>query len=254
MKSIYGFRFFYLVIILWQPLTASAQNGEFGLFLGGSYYNGELNPSKHVIVSQPAAGIFYDLHLNPRYSVRTIFTYGQLEASDKSSEIGLSQFRDLKFEARLLDLSGQIVFNFLEFGNTLNVKPFTPYIFVGLAVFNVNPEVSSLNSDSAGTASPKESYSRSLTSVAMPFGLGFKAIFGSITLGLEWNFRRTFTDSVDGLDNQYDVGNTYKDPIQYNQPSGFQKGSFNTNDWYSLIGLTISYRPKSQKNACPAMD
>jgi hypothetical protein len=235
-----------------SPLLVKSQDGEFGLFVGASYYNGEFNPSKQIIpVAKPAAGIFYDAHLNSRYTFRTIGTYGKLAADDNLTDIGMNNFRDMSFEATVLDLSGQIMFNFLPFGNTFNVKHYTPYIFVGLSIFNVNPKVSALSSDTVITAYPKESSSDNVTSVAMPFGLGFKAIMGNFTFGLEWNFRKTWTDRIDGLENQYLTGNTYDDPIQYNQPQGYQRGIFNTNDWYSFIGLTVSFRPSPAKNACP---
>ena len=243
-----------LAIILLLADQTVSQNQEFGLFLGGSYYNGEINPNKHVlVVSRPAGGIFYDYHLNERYYFRTIGTYGQIQVDDNLTDIGLNNFRDLQLSARVIDLSGQIHFNFFEFGRGVNNKPYTPYIFAGLSIFNVNPSVSSMNSDTA-TAFPKESYSRNLTSVAFPFGAGFKAIFGTICLGLEWNFRKTFTDDFDGIDNQYQTGNVNGEIPRQGQPLGFQKGIINTWDWYSFIGLTISYRPAPKKNACPGMN
>ncbi len=255
MKSFYRNLFIAIALNMLLSFSSFAQGGDVGIFVGGSYYLGEINPSKHIVqVSKPAFGLFYDAHLNSRYTFRTIGTYGKLEADDNLHDIGLNNFRDLSFKARVIDISGQLIFNFLPFGNTLNVKPYTPYIFVGLSVFNVNPQVSSLNSDSASTAYPKESYSSSITSVALPFGAGFKAILGNFTFGFEWNFRKTWTDLIDGLNNQYEIGNNYDDPIQYHQPEGFQKGIFNTNDWYSFIGITLSFRPSIEKNQCPAMD
>lgn len=234
--------------------TAQPKNWDLGIFLGGSYYNGEFNPSKHVVVSQPAVGIFFDQHLNSRYSLRYIATYGKLKADDNLFDYGLNNFRDMAFETNVIDVSGQLHFNFLPFGNTLNVKPYTPYIFIGLSIYNVNPELTSLGGDSVSVAYPKVDSEGSFTSVAVPFGLGFKAISGNFTFGLEWNFRKTWSDRIDGNPNQYAIGNTYDDPIQFNQPQGFQNGYFNTDDWYSFIGFTISYRPSAQKNACPAMD
>ena len=248
-----------LVLILFAflvaiPLSSYSQDREFGVFLGGSYYNGELNPGKHVIeVVRPAVGILYDAHINDRYYFRTIFTYGKISANDQLTDIGLNNFRDLKMDARVLDLSGQIHFNFLPYGNTINVKSYTPYIFIGLSIYNVNPSVSSMNSDSA-TATPKEAYSTSLTRVAVPFGFGFKKMFGVLTLGLEWNFRKTFTDKFDGIDDQYSFGNLNGEPVQFNQPQGFQKSIFNTPDWYSFIGITLTFRPLPKKNACPGMN
>ncbi|MEQ8323426.1 MAG: DUF6089 family protein [Vicingaceae bacterium] len=243
-----------LAFIASSLATAVGQRNEFGLFLGMSYYNGELNPGKHIVeVSKPALGVFYDAHINSRYYFRTIASYGQIAANDGLTDVGLNNFRNLQFEARVIDLSGQIHFNFLPYGIDVNSKPYTPYIFVGLALFNVNPSVSSMNTDSA-TARPTENYSRNLTSVAIPFGAGFKAIFGTFTVGLEWNFRKTFSDDFDGVDNQYKTGNVIDDPVVYPQPQGFQKGLFYTKDWYSFIGLTVSFRPLPKKNACPGMN
>ncbi len=250
--------YFHIVLIL-SVLTSvsfesSAQNQEFGVFLGGSYYNGELNPGRQLIgVAEPAAGIFYDGHINKRYYMRFIGSYGKVTGNDRLTDIGLNNFRDLQFESRLLDFSAQIHFNFFPYGIGINAKPYTPYIFAGLAVYNVNPQVSSMSSDTA-TAFPKESYSTSLTSVAFPFGAGFKAIFSTLTIGLEWNFRKTFTDDFDGIENQYTVGNRNGEPVQLKQPAGFQKGILNTYDWYSFIGITLSYRPLPKKNACPGMN
>jgi len=236
-------------------VNTNAQNSEFGLFLGGSYYMGELNPRKHFAeVTSPAIGIYHDAHINSRYSWRTIATFGKLKANDNLTEIGLNNYRNLQFETNIYELSGQIHFNFLPYGSSITKKPFTPYIFVGLAIFHVNPHVSSIGSDTLSTALPKEDYTRTLTSVSMPFGLGFKAIFGTISLGIEWSFRKTFTDDVDGVDNQYSIGNINDEPEQYPQPKGFQKGTFNTFDWYSYAGITISFRPGPKKNSCPAMN
>ncbi|HAW51311.1 MAG TPA: hypothetical protein DCX54_03120 [Flavobacteriales bacterium] len=253
MKKNYTLPFLILLFIT-LSVSSYAQDREFGFFVGGSYYNGELNPSKHVVkVARPAFGVLYDVHINSRYYFRTIASYGKISANDQLTEIGLNNFRDLQLEARVLDLSGQIHFNFLPFGNSINVKTYTPYIFVGLSVYNVNPQISSMNSDSAAAA-PKESYSRSLTRVAVPFGVGFKKIFGTLTLGLEWNFRKTFTDKFDGLDDQYSTGNLNGEPVQYNHPSGFQKSMLNTPDWYSFIGFTVTFRPLPKKNSCPGLN
>ena len=245
---------FLVAILITLSGDGYSQNREFGVFLGGSYYNGEINPSKHVVgVARPAFGILYDAHINSRYYFRTIVSYGKISADDHLTDIGLNNFRDVQLEARVIDLSGQIHFNFLPYGNTINVKSYTPYIFIGLAIYNVNPSVSSMNSDSA-TATPKESYSKSLTKIAVPFGVGFKKMFGVLTLGLEWNFRKTFTDKFDAIDDQYNIGNLNGEPLQYNQPSGFQKGILNTPDWYSFIGITLTFRPLPKKNACPGMN
>lgn len=242
-----------MAFMIGMTVNSNAQNSELGLYLGGSYYMGELNPRKHFAeVTSPAIGIYHDIHINKRYSWRTIGTFGKLKAHDNLTEVGLNNYRDLQFETNIYEISGQIHFNFLPYGPAMSETPFTPYIFVGLAIFHVDPHVSSLNTDTLSTALPKEDYTRSVTSVSLPFGLGFKAMFGSFSLGLEWSFRKTFIDDLDGIDNQYLIGNTNDEPEQYPQPKGFQKGSFNTFDWYSYAGITISFHLGSKKNSCPA--
>ena len=244
-----------LACILSTALNSLAQNSEFGLYLGGSYYMGELNPRKHFAdVTSPAIGIYQDAHINSRYTWRTIGTFGKLKANDNLTDIGLNNYRGLQFETDIYELSGQIHFNFLPYGFMITEKPFTPYLFIGLSIFHVNPHVSSMNSDTISTALPKEDYTRTLTSVSVPFGFGFKAMLGKISLGLEWSFRKTFTDDLDGIDNQYKTGNINDEPEQHPHPKGFQKGIFNTSDWYSFAGITISFRPGPKKNSCPTIN
>lgn len=226
------------------------QRHEYGAFLGGGYYIGDLNPRRHFAdVTSPAFGLVYLYNLNPRYSLRATGTYSTMKATDRLTGIGLNVFRNLEYRAQLIDVSGQIVFNFMEFDKSMTAKPYTPYLFCGLSIFNVQPEVNSMDFVE-GTAFPQESYETSLTSVAFPFGFGFKGIVGSFTIGLEWSMRKTFTDKVDGLDNQYTTGNTYEDPIFATYPIGFQKGNLSNKDWYSYAGIVITYRPRPSKNAC----
>lgn len=222
--------------------------------LGGSYYNGELNPGKHFYKVQPAGGIFWDAHINTRWIWRTMAGYSRISANDRDTEIEFNRFRDLQMTANVVDLSGQFIFNFMPYGNTINTKQYSPYVFVGLNIFHANSRVSSVSPDSSnGTVFPKEEYSSAVTSVGLPFGIGFKVVLGAVNLGIEWNVRKTFIDNLDGIDNQYRIGNVYEDPVTTSHPKGYQKGIFNTYDWYSMVGLTISYRSLPKKNACPGM-
>lgn len=43
---------------------------EIGVFLGGAYYIGDLNPSAHFKLTQPAGGLFYRFTPNYRYAFR----------------------------------------------------------------------------------------------------------------------------------------------------------------------------------------
>ena len=59
------------------------RSSEVGVFLGGSYYIGDLNPNGHFSqFTRPAAGIVYRYNFNRRFAARANFLYGNLEAQN----------------------------------------------------------------------------------------------------------------------------------------------------------------------------
>jgi hypothetical protein len=216
---------------------------------------GELNPSKHFVgVAQPAGGLIYRHNINTRYAWKFSGMYGKLQADDNLLDIGLNNYRNLSFESSVMEASMQLEFNFMQYGIRMSDDRYSPYIFCGLSVFRATPEVKSLTVTEA-TAVQEEYVGETLTSVAFPFGLGMKFMLaGGLNIGFEWSMRKTFTDDLDAIDNQYQVGNVYNKPIEHKQLIGFQKGNNANNDWYSFAGIIISYRPGPKKNACPGLD
>lgn len=246
-------------------------HNEIGVFLGGSYYLGDLNPSTHFLETKFAGGIVYRYNITPRWSFKVSALIGELEASDARSKANVD--RNLSFKSYIFDFSPQIEFNFLQYIIGDKKHFISPYIFVGASLFNFNPKaelngtwypLQPLGTEGQGTTgSTKKNYA--LTSIAIPFGLGLKyspAKF--ISLGLEWGIRKTFTDYID------DVSTVYVDPgiLTENSPNtlpladrsltnqglhaGMQRGNPRTKDWYVFTGLTVSFRIKSKNKNCPA--
>ena len=56
-----------------------------------------------------------------------------------------------------------------------------------------------------------------------------------VTAGAEWSFRKSFNDRIDGLEN----------------PSGVHSVIHN-NDWYSFMGIFITYKFFNFAGDCPA--
>jgi hypothetical protein len=244
----------YLLLVA-ACFSASAQKREYGVFLGTSYYVGELNPSRHFSgVAQPAGGLIFRHNINTRYAWKFSGMYGKLQADDHLTTIGLNAYRNLSFKASVIEFSSQIEFNFMQYGTRMSDDRYSPYIFCGLSLFRTTPEVKSLEVTEATAV--EESYTgQRLTSVAFPFGLGMKFMLpNGINIGLEWSMRKTFTDELDAIDNQYQVGNVHNRPVEHRQLIGFQKGNGSNNDWYSFAGIILSYRPGPKKNACPGLD
>ncbi len=267
-------KFFVLPLFLLFTISVFAQRNEIGVFLGTSYYLGDLTPSKHFLLTKPAGGIIYRYIFNPRWAIKMNVLYGNIEGNDAVAKF--NEPRNLSFKSRIWELSSQLELNFLPYvtGNT-EEDYFSPYIFGGISVFRFNPkaeyngtwyDLNPLGTEGQGTSE----YSLkpySLTNISLPFGLGIKYSIGKIIcIGAEWGLRKTFTDYLD------DVSTTYADPAilsaengpisavlsdrsdNYGNNTGHQRGNSGNKDWYSFAGLFITFKINESANiTCPGV-
>ena len=280
-------------------LNLSAQRSEFGLFGGGSYYIGDLNPTKHFLLTKPAGGVIYRYNLNPRFAFKGDVMLGSVEGSDAVSKANVE--RNLSFKSPITEFSLQMEFNFFPYISGNKKYPFTPYVFLGVSLFRFNPYTTldhdinadgvvaykgdkyylqQLGTEGQGTTDyNKKPYS--LTDFAIPFGLGFKwNVYKSIAIGFEYGLRRTFTDYLDDVSTTYakpevlaaentvisriladrslnangtpNLGSSTDPNNPYPDNVGKQRGNSMTKDWYSFVGITISFRLKLARESCPA--
>jgi len=272
-----------LTIVLLSTLTGLAQrpkpSQEVGVFLGGSYYIGELNPTTQFDqFTQPAAGIVFRYNFNPRLSLRFNGLYGSIQGDDSFSNSPSQLQRNLSFKSNIFELSSQLEFNFLDYEIGNEKHGFTPYIFGGLAIFHFNPQtkvksawvdLQPLGTEGQGLPDAGSSRKYKLTQIALPFGIGIKAnLAKSIGVSIEWGMRKTFTDYLD------DVSTTYYNPAvlaakhgamaaQLSDPSigtdpnysnvGRQRGNPTTKDWYSFAGIALTVKIKQKRKTCPGV-
>lgn len=268
-----------LVLILLLPFLLQFESkaqelyrSEVGVFLGGSYYLGDLNPSKHFLQTKFAGGILYRYNITPRWAFKASALIGGLEASDAKSKANVE--RNLSFKSYIFDFSTQIEFNFLQYILGDKKHYISPYIFAGLSVFNFDPKANlngtwyalhPLGTEGQGTTLDGKNKPYSTTSIGIPFGIGLKispARF--MSLGLEWGIRKTFTDYID------DVSTVYADPTILAAENGtnaaaladrsltpgnhtdLARGNPKTKDWYVFTGLTVCVRIKAKSKRCDA--
>lgn len=210
-----------------------AQHSEFGFIGGLAYYTGELNPAPNPQNKlRPMVGIFYRKNLSERYSLRFGVNAAKIAAEDNQATSEPDQnfeTRNFSFSSNLLDGYGILEFNFIPYQINNSVSKFSPYVFIGLAGFYVNPKVENNHTNSTKTSS--------LTSVAMPFGAGIKFNFvQNMGMALEWTYRKTFTDNIDGLEEVH--------------LNGFQMSNSGNKDWYSFISLSLSYKFLRKRDVC----
>jgi hypothetical protein len=270
---------FVILLMLLAPLLSLGQRklktSEAGVFLGGSYYLGDLNRIGHFKFIKPAAGAFYRYNFNPRYSFRLSGYYGKVAASDSRSNDPRIRARGLSFRSQILEISPQFELNFLPYNMGDLNKFWTPYIFAGFALFHFNPQakvgdtwydLQPIGTEGQGTiAYKKKTYST--TRFSMPFGLGIKYSFRErFGFGAEWGLRQSNTDYIDDVSGVYadalliyaEKGATaaaLSDPGYAKQDisnTGRQRGNSRNNDLYSFTGVWLSVRLGPLHQKCPA--
>ncbi len=262
--------FLFSLIIFLKPLTA--QKNELGVFFGGSYYLGDLNPSLQFAMPRIGAGALYRYNINENLAFRINGFWGNVAGSD--AVIQYNTNRNLQFRSNIVELSLQGEVNFVYFIPGDPETPATPYLFGGGGVFRFNPQaeiqgqwydLKGLNTEGQGADIYPDRKPYSLTSTNFLFGIGYKFnITRQFTGAFEWGMRRTSTDYLD------DVSKTYPDASVFNENelatelydrslnnrgenTDFQRGNPNTNDWYSFAGIVLTIRIKDySKHKCPA--
>ncbi len=288
-----------LLIAVLGSFVSKAQlhNWEFGFSLGGANYVGDINSafnsneqnaqwnqfeqSFDFYNTNFRFGLLARYNFSPRWVIATELNFTTIEGNDKHYQ----NSRNLNFYSPLRELSVVCEFNFFDYRTGSRQHRITQYIFAGLAGFYFNPktdivnpitseletvELQPLNTEGQGMQGYEEAYSR--YGLAIPFGLGVKFSLSSrICLGLQWGFRKTFTDYLDDISTNYvqheelvnwagEVAAAAADRTHeldgyegYYHPHNLSRGNSATKDWYNFFGITLTARLATKINRCPGV-
>lgn len=218
--SQYANRVLVLTLLLISVTSFGQKKSDLGFFVGTSYYLGDINPSKQFYSPSFAFGGLYRLALNRREVIRANIMYGQVKGNDKDFPNLYQQSRNASFSASMIDASVLFEFNFLPVVFQPRKINISPYTFVGIGY-----EI--ILSSSRNTKSH----------IAVPFGTGVKYIVNEkLTVGVEWSFRKTFQDGIDGV---------------VNPGEKIYQSAINNKDWYSFAGIFITFRLFDKTGNCP---
>jgi len=252
-----------------QGFKTSAEVGVFG---GGSYYIGDLNPNKHFVHSKLAYGGIFRYNLSTRHSLRFTGSYGNIFGRDEQSNDPFQVNRNLDFKTSILELGVGIEIDLFKYRINDMKYPISPYFFYQIAYTRINPvtelngneiALQPLGTEGQGTGIPGTKQNRyQLNQIVIPLGIGLKFNLRSrLAMSIEYGLRRTFTDFID------DVSGTYIDPdvltgangplaanlsdrsLNGENNTGRNRGNVSTNDWYSFYGVLITVKP-FKKNIC----
>jgi len=223
-----------LLIAFFSTQISSAQINEFGIFVGGSNFIGDVGATNYIAPTQLAFGALYKWNRSKRHSYRVSLTFTELEGIDKDSSDPSRQIRGFEFNNNILELSTGMEFTFFDFdlhnGGTVS----TPYLYSGISVakhdnFFYNPNGTVVNEDASSYA------------FGIPMVLGYKvAVSTNFILAFEIGARYTFSDELDG-----------SVPNSGGADSSFSFGNVNNNDWYTFTGFTLTYTFGRNPCFCP---
>ncbi|WP_107040162.1 type IX secretion system protein PorG [Brumimicrobium mesophilum] len=255
-----------LVLLTTGHSIAQVENfgsrSSLGFMVGGSYYIGDLNQYKHFNNTNLSAGLIYRYHVNSRIELRGAVRYGKVEGYDSESDRPDNLARNLSFESDIFEMSGGLEFNYLNYKMGNKQYFFTPYMFIDIGLFKMNPKTEYngelVELQPIGTEGQNSDLSDikayRLTQIVIPFGVGFKINLGErAALSLEYGIRKTFTDYLD------DVGKgDYLNRTQLAEQNGSiaanlsdrspvdiemtgSRGNAETKDWYSMFGVMFTF-------------
>lgn len=249
----------------------SAQKSEIGAMVGTTFYIGDLSHSTIFSECGLGVGVLYRYNFSPRFALKADILFAKVHASDAISNG--SYERNLSFKSPITEISVQGEINFLKLYNRKGYNCFSPYVFAGVAVFSFNPQtemkgktfdLQPAGTEGQGLDPSKKGYA--LCSFAVPFGIGLKLNIGRyVSIGAEWGMRFTCTDYLDDVSGTYydnddlrlQRGDLIADMADRSpeiggelHKGGTQRGNFNTTDFYSFCGGTITFKIGNEDRVC----
>ncbi len=271
---------------------------EYILGLGASNFLGDLGGLNKVgthysyadlelVLTRPTGSFGYRYRLNKRFASRTDFSYLLIGGNDKLTKEPFRMNRNLHFKSNVFELATNIEMSlsFDRHGNRYHIKKTMMrrykayssyyYIFVGVGGFYYNPKaqyggnwyaLQPLSTEGQGLPGGARKYKR--VSISIPMGIGARyKINKKWTVGIEYNFRKTFSDYIDDCSSVYydpaillvkkgPVAVALADPSLGVIPnatapngdgSGAQRGNTRDKDSYMNIEIKVGYVLDSRK-------
>jgi len=184
-----------------------AQRYEIGLFAGGNNIVGDVGSDFYVNPNYPTGGVLFKWNKNERVALRANVYYSLATGKSSTQYPYVGAETDPAFEFVTTVGSGELLLEWNFFHFDLRDKDFsqTPYMFLGVGALIFLPR-SGLN-----------------YTTTIPFGGGYKyALTDRMVVAADLSFRYSFTNDLDHS--------------EWNKI-----GNLNSNDWFTTIGITLTY-------------
>ncbi|MCB0794944.1 MAG: hypothetical protein KDB88_09420 [Flavobacteriales bacterium] len=260
---------------------------EFTFGLGASNFLGELGGRDQIgtnfiwdlEISQtrPGLSIGHRYYLRERLSLRTQLAYGIMAGNDNLTNEPARKNRNLSFRSDLFELAMMLEYHpFMEaLGHLYDIRGVkgqqSPriglYGFLGVGACYFNPQAKfnnawvnlrPLSTEGQGLPGGPSEYSN--FSIVIPMGVGLrKQLSKVLSVGLEAQYTKTFTDYIDDVSGNYydndvileqkgEVAAFLADPnlgtpgLPSEYPAGAQRGDPDDNDAYLFLKAQVHYK------------
>ena len=214
-------RIFFAFFFFFISISSEAQIHEFGVFLGGSNFVGDIGPTDYIAPNKPAFGLIYKWNRSPRHTWRFSYMQTRLSSYDEDSDMESRIERNFRFKNDIKEFSAGLEFDFFDFDLHDSEPKFTPYVFTGLSY---------LRYDSLYFQNGVYKKDSSRGTIAIPMIVGVKGrIFETFVLGFEVGARTTLADDIDGS------------APRSSKYSNQKFGNLTSKDWYFFTGMTLTY-------------
>jgi len=254
---------------------------EFGLSAGGANYFGDLNQQYGFDFFRQSGGIFIKYNFTPYIAMRLAGNYGHLGFADNYTDNFFQQQRNLSFKSDIYEVSLLTDFHFFKYDIGDFDHRFTPYISLGVGIFQYDPyaEIEDTKVKLRPLGTEGQAYAQysdrkyGRTAVSFPIGAGVKFwLAKGMTVGLEIINRMTTTDYLDDVSTTYVGSDLFPNNTNTPYPTfasqlqdrslevrstpigieGRQRGISSTRDQFLMAHLFISFRLPTYR--CPDLD
>ena len=208
---------FFLFILTVSGVWAQEYKYEIGAMAGGAFYMGDLNKTTPFKELNPSAGVVFRHNINFRVALKADLAWGRVSGSTSGLENKFPDDMQGSFTRNLIDLGGQLEFNFFPYSDKFpykGTKRISPYMLVGLGL----------------TLAPGDEF---FVSPNIPIGFGVKyKMKNRVNIGCEFTVRKLFQDNLEAskstntfLDDPYKIGSS----LTKNQ------------DWYAFLSFFVTW-------------
>lgn len=212
---------------LWGQFALAQSSGKYGLpspkdydkwsvglSFGQTFFFGDVlkDPDKNNnafkdMPFSPQFGLQVSRQMSHSVAIRLGGAYATLQAGP-NNEVVNTKLRMIgaDFNSRAIEGTLETVYTLGNISHLKRNKKFHIYASLGVGVFNFDGDLKGKN-DVSLTDTVVES--GSITEMMIPIGLGFKYQLGKIDIGLSFDFRKTFTDKIDLVNNRLSEYDNY---------------------------------------------